>query len=181
VPCNDYGGLIEQWKVDLIKARARRFGFRDDELPDLEQVIVLQLIEVEYAPGDENPATERTFVRSIVDRLLARHRRDQKRDRRRASHDASSLDSGWPEADEALVELHRSYDLGLRLDVQDALAGLSPVERALCEALMQGQSRAEVARKRGVPRAAVSKQVSRLAEKFRLLGLEAYVARRRRG
>jgi len=179
---NDYGNLIEQWKVDLIRARARRFGFRSDELPDLEQVIVLQLLAVRDDPDAEGAATERTFVTSIVDRLLARRRRDQKRHRRRVIHEARSLDADPMVAEDACLALHRSDDLGLRLDVQQALMGLTPAERALCEALMQGHSQADIARERGVSRAAISKQVRRLAEKFGHWGLDAYVlSGRRRG
>ncbi len=37
---NDYGNLIEKWKVELIERRARRLGFKDHEIPDLEQEIV---------------------------------------------------------------------------------------------------------------------------------------------
>ena len=37
---NDYGGLVEPWKVALIAARARRFGFRGHELEDVQQEII---------------------------------------------------------------------------------------------------------------------------------------------
>jgi hypothetical protein len=30
----DYDGIVDGWKVDLIVARARRMGFRRDEIDD---------------------------------------------------------------------------------------------------------------------------------------------------
>ncbi len=37
---NDYGELVEQWKVDLIVQRARRKGFRPDEIEDVQQDVI---------------------------------------------------------------------------------------------------------------------------------------------
>jgi len=55
------------------------------------------------------------------------------------------------------------------------MEGLSPVERAICQGLMDGQSQADIARALGCHRSTVCKQLARIAAKFRKWGLDAYV------
>ena len=56
---NDYGDLIEKWKIDLIEMRARSLGFTRDEIPDLQQDIVLHLLGFEY---DETQGANETTL-----------------------------------------------------------------------------------------------------------------------
>ncbi len=46
-----YDGIIDQWKVDLIIHRAKLLGFRQHEIPDALQEIVLVVIKFEYDPN----------------------------------------------------------------------------------------------------------------------------------
>ena len=170
---NDYGDLIASWKVGLIGQRARRLGFRNDEIRDLEQAIVLELLAVAYEP--EGPASERTFVIAVIDRQLKEILRSRYRDIRRVNREARSLDAD-PMIAERLAAPHCRRDLDqLACDVQAALMGLTPTERAVCVALSEGQRQADIARERGCSRAAVSKHVAQVAEKFHRWGLDAYV------
>ena len=41
-----YEGLVERWKVDLISERARRMGFRPDEIPDVQQQIIMEVLQL---------------------------------------------------------------------------------------------------------------------------------------
>lgn len=172
---NDYGDLLEQWKVELIRVRARRFGFREDELPDLEQIIVLELLRVEKGPTREATASERTFLTTVIDRQLMHVRRDRARHRRRMSYGERSLDADPELGEEASLRPRQPDDPGVRLDIAEALAGLSPLERSLCEGLMDGRSQAEIARALGCHRSTVCKQLVKVASKFRRWGLDAYV------
>jgi len=175
VPENDYGDLLERWKVELIGVRARRLLFPEGEIPDLEQMIVPELLKADYAPVRQGAASERTFVITVIDHLLMRTKRDRARDRRRAAFEARSLDADPAIAEKVFLQLHHAEDIGMRLDFEQALMGLAPAERAICEALMEGQSQADIARALGCTRAAVCKQVSKLADRLRRLGLDAYL------
>jgi RNA polymerase sigma factor (sigma-70 family) len=178
---NDYGDLIERWKVDLIRGRAKRFGFRDDDIPDLEQVIVMELLGVDYDADLEGGAAERTFVIAVIDRQLREIRRRRGRHVRRAAFEAQSLDAVPGLAEKTYFRMRHGNRPELRLDLEQALMGLTPAERAVCEALHQGLSQAEIARERHCSRAAVCKHVGRVAEKFRRWGLDAYLPGRKKG
>ena len=62
---NDYGDLIERWKVDLIRERSRRFFFRQDEIPDIEQIVVMELLNADHRPDIPGGASETTFVIAV--------------------------------------------------------------------------------------------------------------------
>jgi RNA polymerase sigma factor (sigma-70 family) len=166
---NDYGSLIAQWKVDLIRSRARKFFFRDDEVPDLEQIIVPEIINAPFDPSAPG-ASERTFVISVVDRQLLKVKRDRKRDVRRVNYESESLDE-IVFTERASSALERSEPHELRLDVQQVVAGLTPAQQAICQALAEGCSQADIARLIGRSKAAICVEVKRLREKFRAMGL----------
>ena len=172
---NEYGGLIARWKVDLIRARAKRLYFREDEIDDLEQVIVQQLIKVDFDPDVPGGASERTFVIAVIDRQLLKVKRNRQRDKRRAGFESASLDADPVFTEKAFFALSRSEKHELRMDVQQTLIGLTPTERAICEALSQGHSQAEIARTTGRSKAAICNEVKRLRSKFRKWGLGDYV------
>ncbi|MFW6115850.1 MAG: helix-turn-helix transcriptional regulator [Chloroflexota bacterium] len=169
---NDYGDLIASWKVELIGRRARRFGFRTDEIADLEQTIVLELLDAHYDSDLEGGAAERTFVIAVIDRQLKQILRRRKRYVRRVNHEAQSLDAAPPA--HFSTGFRPDYQQ-LRLDTQAALLGLTPTERAICQALSEGRSQADIARQRGCSRAAVCKHIARVADKFRRFGLADYL------
>ena len=171
---NDYGSLIERWKVDLIRAKARRFGFRRDELPDIEQMLVLELLSVTYAPAQPDGASERTFITTIIDRRLTNIRRDRRRHCRRTSYEARSLDSDTVVAEEAGLQVHHAPDPGLCLDLEQAVMGLTLPERAICQALSEGRSQTDIARGLGCNRSTICRRVASIADKLRRWGLDAY-------
>ena len=169
---NEYGDLIERWKVDLIRMRARRFGFRPCDIPDLEQTIVLELLGIDYDPNREGGTTERTFGIAVIDRQLKEALRSRSRHCRRINQEAQSLDA-VPAVSEGVAD-SQHYRPQLRLDIESAMMGLTPTERTICEALREGHTQADIARTRGCSRAAVSKQVARMAQKLRQWGLDAH-------
>ena len=173
---NDYGDLLERWKVDLIRARAKRLFFRDDEIPDLEQVIVMELLEADHRPDVAGGASEATFAVAVIDRQLREIKRYKARDRRKANYAALSLEGEpavWEEAESLSVE---ADDPGLRLDMAEAMPHLRPAERAIYLALSQGQSQAAIARATGRSKAAICDGVRELRKKFLRRGLDEYLA-----
>ncbi len=72
---NNYASVIEKWKVDLIVSRARRLGFRRQDLDDAQQQIVVELLSFEFDPTRSNGATEETAVTALIDHQLLSLRR----------------------------------------------------------------------------------------------------------
>jgi RNA polymerase sigma factor (sigma-70 family) len=171
---NDYGNLIPYWKVGLVRSRARRFGFRSDELPDLEQVIVPELIKAPFDP-DAPGASEQTFVIKVIDRQLMKIKRDRRRQVRRGDYESESLDE-IAHTEEASASLGRMEPNELQLDVRQVVAGLTPVQQDICRALAEGQTQAEIALRTGRSKAAICEEVKRLRKTFREMMLEEYLA-----
>ena len=113
---------------------------------------------------------EQSFVIAVIDRQLMKIMRDRKRDVRRISF-------GWESLDQAIVREKAFFAMGrserhaLRLDVQQALEKMTPAERAVCEALSEGRSQAEIARETGRSRTSICRVMKKLRGKFRRQGL----------
>jgi RNA polymerase sigma factor (sigma-70 family) len=165
---NDYGDLIEKWKIKLIALRARRLGFTSDEIPDLQQDIILELLGFEY--DATQGASETTAFGRVIDRKLINERRNRNRDIRRINCDAISLNHVDDWACPVSNPIERCE---LRIDLADAMTGLTETERHVCNALLHGENQASIAEQRGCSRAAVWNIVKRLRNRFRKVRLDA--------
>lgn len=172
---NKYGDLIEEWKVGMIVARAKRYGFRDDEIPDLEQMIVPELLNANFNRELRDGATETTFVIAIIDRHLQKVLRDRSRDKRRVNYEASPLPSAEVITERDFFSLRETERIRLRIDLETIMAGLSPEEKQICAGLIRGETQTEIAGAMGKSKAAVSNAVRRLREKFQKWGLDTYL------
>lgn len=63
-----YRGVLARWKVELIAKRARRMGFRADEIPDIQQQIVVDLLAFQFDRA--NGAKESTALQALIDNQL---------------------------------------------------------------------------------------------------------------
>ena len=162
---NTYEGVLEQWKVQLIEKRARRLGFKEHEIPDLQQEIALVLIKIRFTPG---PASERTLVTRIVDLQLYKVLRARKRDVRRANYERASAKLLDERAYFGTSEVERT---NLRLDMEAAATGLCPVEQSILDALKRGESQTDIARALGKSRSRVCEIVGGIRARLRRHGL----------
>ncbi len=55
-----YEGVVDHWKVDLIRTRARRLGVRRHDLEDAQQEIALDVQKFHFKSAKSNGACERT-------------------------------------------------------------------------------------------------------------------------
>lgn len=170
---NSYGGLIEQWKVKMITTRARRYGFSESDIPDIEQRIVMELLKVDFDSGLAGGAKETTFVIEVIDRQMKKALRDKYRDVRRANYETVPLDE--PLTERTFFKMHQGERFELLIDLERAMAGLSAEEREICEGLMRGDTQAEIAREKKRSKAAMSEAVKRLREKLRKWGIDDYI------
>jgi hypothetical protein len=72
---NDYGEVVEKWKVALILRRAIRMGFRRHDLEDVQQQVVVELLAFTFDPAKSNGASETTVITALIDNTLKTIRR----------------------------------------------------------------------------------------------------------
>ena len=152
-----------EWELELIKRRARRMQFRGADLDDAIQEVACHTIQLIFDADKANGACLQTVLCCVIDRRLYEIRR-------RATRYARRVQPASPNNPEG------SYlaDGNLAIDVQEALAHLSPHERAVCEYLCQGFSIAETAQRLGRDWHIVKKRMRRIRIQFEALGLGAW-------
>jgi len=168
----EYGGLVEEWKVNMITKRAKRYGFRDDDIPDLKQRIVPEIIKADFVPC--GGAKESTFIIAIIDRQLKTVLRDRRRSVRKANYVAEIYDEQEIIDQDSFFSMGEAERTELRLDLERALTGLSAEEKEICKGLMEGDSQAELARVMGKSTSEMSRVVARLRDKLSKWGLGMY-------
>ncbi|MBN2292319.1 MAG: hypothetical protein JXM70_07835 [Pirellulales bacterium] len=131
-----YDGVLENWKIELALKRSKKFGFRDDELDDVIQELVIILMDIEYDEERANGASEKTMLTSVIDQQLCKMRRS---DSRRECLEQSVALSG--------DETYDNSDLERRSDVEIVVAKMDDQQRRVCELLSQGYSKSVIAEK----------------------------------
>lgn len=162
---NSYTDVLEDWKVELISKRAKKKGFRGQDLLDVQQQIVMHLLEHPVDLDQLRTASEATILSVIVDSQLAMLRRKENRHRRRIEN---FLTQQGP--NEVLPDPADQCDLSL--DVAEAVAGLSEIEQTICRELGSGHSINEVATRLGLAWHTIRRHVKRIREHFEKVGLQ---------
>jgi len=175
---NDYGSVVETWKVDLIVDCARRKGFRKDELDDVLQGIILAILGFKYDPSKANGATEATALTSLINNQLAflqrgRARRRKHEDKYRELHGAAGGKPG-----PVPIQPDHERRAALAKVVQQAIAGLAPKEQAVCEALLNGRSRSRTAKDLGISRYQMARIIDGIRERFETVRADAWMGER---
>lgn len=156
-----YDGVLDDWKVELALQRARRMRFRDDELDDVIQELVLTMLDVEFDDDHADGATERTMLTSVIDRQLCKMRRSAARRQDLEQQVAIPADATY---DDSHVQL--------RMDIQTILETVDDEHRRVCELLRQGYSKAAIARQLGCGWHTVDRIVRDVRKKFEAQGFE---------
>lgn len=161
---------IERWKLELIRARARRRGLRDGELDDAQQEIAIEVMAFRFRPERSNGATEATAVTAVIDRRLSMIRRRQRRYRQRFEVRAHAfLASG---AEEEPAEPVPDSHLEVHTDIRAVLDGLQPEDRELCRRLADGMSIDAIAAQTGCGWHTVRRRIDRLRAEFERQGFD---------
>jgi hypothetical protein len=146
---NPYSGLLDPWKVELIRRRARACGFRRHELDDVLQDVVPVIRSFRYDAAHPSQASEQTALCAVVDGQLWSLRRKHARYRKHVT----AFREGQRPLDGREKSVARSAAAfptdDRTVDVAALLAALPSDERRVCEMLAQGASIAQVARRLG--------------------------------
>lgn len=182
---NEYGDLIEQWKVDLIVERAKRRGFRTQHIDDAVQEIVLELLKFTFDVEKSNGATEKTVVTSIIDRRLKMMRRGERRYvrrieviRRQLGVEEDSDDSGVRRGlklDSAILEHDANDQASLTIDCTAAIESLPPAAQTICRRLAAGCSLRELAAELGCDWHTAQKRVAAARVQFERAGIGVWL------
>ena len=155
-----YDGVLPQWKVKLVQQRARRLGFRDDQLDDVMQDLALTLSEVKHDADHANGATEATMLTSVIDRQLCKMRRAESRREGLEQRVALSGD-----------EYYDNSDVERRLDVETVVAMLNDKQQEVCRLLNEGHNKSAIARQLGCGWHAVDRITRDIRRHFEKHGL----------
>lgn len=169
---NDYGTVVEPWKVALIHRRAKKRGFRRDEMADVEQQIVLAMADFRFDPTKANGAKEKTILTALIDRQLSTLCRARVRRERTVA--TQPVD---PHHDECIApeETVPQDGAALVLDVRDALGRLPSQDREICMALAAGESIDEIAHARRCSWHTVKRRIDDIRQHFEHLGLDGWI------
>ena len=122
-----YDGVLERWKIKLALRRARRMGFRDDELDDVIQDLVISLMDIKYDSDRANGASEKTMLTSVIDQQLYKMRR---LNYRRVCLEQSVALCGDETYDNSDIERH--------MEVESVVDTMDEQQRRVCELLSRG-------------------------------------------
>lgn len=163
---NKYDSVIDKSKLAWINSRARRMGFRRQDLDDVQQQVSIALLQFTFDPSKSNGASERTAITAVIDRQLRKIRRTRTRhvDRLGCSEDLpTDLQDGY-----GLAGVHHARHA---TDIGVAMKKLCPTARTICEQLSEGQSINEIANRMGVSWHTVNKHLATIRECFASVGL----------
>jgi len=168
---NNYGTLIETWKVNLILARAKRMGFRRHDLEDAQQRIVLAMLRFEFDETRSNGATEVTALVAVIDHQLI----TMKRAKDRYAQRVGQRDEVFGGDDVSPPTPCDGVNTAQAMDIRQAVADLPPLAQQICQALSEGLSTHEIACRHGIGWHTVRRQVRGIRRYFEHLGLDAWL------
>jgi len=161
---SDYQGVVEDWKADLAISRARRLGFKRQDLEDAVQEIIMAVLAFEFDPEKAGGCSEKQSLCGLIDRRLI----DLLRSKRRKT---CKVDE---QPVEELVD-KKSEDLDAGVDVRLALERRGETDRDLCKLLSKGRTLNQIAAKLGWSLRYTKNRIAELREYFQQYGLAEYV------
>ena len=173
---NHYDNEVERWKVNLVVSRAKRMGFRDHDLDDVQQQIVPQVKAFTFDADRSNRATEATALVALIDRQLLLIRRKAMRYQKHLDR-IGAMCCVDEQSSQAQCPLRQCEEVALLvLDVRESIAKLSPREQLICDRLADGQSIEQIARHLGCGWHTIQRSVARIRKHFQSIGLDGWVS-----
>lgn len=163
-----------------------RYGYRLQDLPDIEGDLALYLLE-QLPRYDPNRGSRATFINHLIEHRISDLVSARQRACRNLGEHLLSLAEALEDDPQATLEdiatddavqrqrgFRTADDISAcddRIDLERALAALSPELRSLCLALMQ-HSISEIARSTGIPRGTLYLRRDRIRACFQRYGIQ---------
>jgi RNA polymerase sigma factor (sigma-70 family) len=171
----EYGDIFDDWEVALAKKMVAQFqtdypwlkGLDFDDL--LQECLVhWHMARNRFQPG--KGASRQTFMTRVLRHKLRSLLRKELAQARRTDHLAQSLDKLLGESRITLGEVIDAQtgksDIELRIDLEIAIAKLTPLQQQICHLLAQGYPVAEVARILNKPRSTLRGEIKKIGKVF---------------
>ena len=139
-------------------------GFRPDEVPDIQQQIILDVMAFRFDADKSNGAKESTALQALIDNHLKNICRAS------ARYQAHLEQLGGERPLESDFESEERAT-----DIRAILATLSDREQDVCLALARGESKHEIAERLGCGWHTVDRLIHRIRERFAENGLDGYL------
>ena len=163
-----YVGGMEDWQIKLAIARMMSFRVPQDAWEDTMQELAIVILEFRFDPDKAHAASERTILCRALDnriRMLARGNA-----RRLAMLDRLGRMT------QSVEDTHTPDDIAAEAEVRQLVAGLTPQQREICRALMNGESVYRLARRTGKHYETVCRHVRRIRQTFADRGIDSWFA-----
>lgn len=163
---NEYRGLMDEWQMRLIDARARRMGLDNHSRDDVAQQIAIETAKFKSDPVRSREAVQPDAVlATIVNRQVRSAARRCARDRERLEQVRQC--AGQPTEYESKHQME--------IDVRSAVAQLSPREQRVCAMLSEGESIASIARELECGWHTVERLIADIRQRFENMGLDGWL------
>ncbi|MCC6906834.1 MAG: hypothetical protein IT430_02745 [Phycisphaerales bacterium] len=163
---NEYRGVMDDWQMRLIDARARRMGLDNHSRDDVAQQIAIETAKFKSDPVRSGEALQPNAVLStIVNRQVRSAARRCARDRERKQQMCQR--GGIPTEYESKHEME--------VDVRTAVSELSPREQRVCAMLAEGESIASIARELECGWHTVERLIADIRQRFESMGLDGWL------
>jgi len=163
-----YIGGMEDWQIKLAIARIMHFRVPQEAWEDTMQELAIVIHEFRFDPDKAHAASEETILCRALDnriRMLARGNA-----RRLAMLDRLA------QMPRNVEETHRPDDIAVDGEVRQIVAQLTPLQRQICRALMDGLSVYQVASVTGRHYTTVCRHVRHIRDAFADRGIDPWSA-----
>jgi RNA polymerase sigma-70 factor (ECF subfamily) len=189
------GEGLQRWEIAVTKKLVGEFRRRSrslarEEFDDLVQECLAHWIVVRRKLAPDPGAPPTAYMAQVVRNKLTDLIREQAAEKRAGEQEALSLDAALDGSDDGLTladlradtESTKPDDPGAverrhaRIDIGRALAGLTPIQRQLCQMLgEEGLSIKEAAERLRIPRGTLYEEIKRIRRVFADQGLGDYL------
>ncbi|HEX77164.1 MAG TPA: sigma-70 family RNA polymerase sigma factor [Dehalococcoidia bacterium] len=184
---SSYEGVFEDWEVAIARKLSSEFLARHSwikgiELDDLVQECLLQWYLARHTYQQRKGASPQTYMAKVVRHRLHNILEEHLAEKRRADRMATSLEASVGEGEATLKEVIPIAGVGveattsLRLDLEQAMEKLTPLQRKLCTLLWQGYGVTEIGAILNRPRPTIYDEMKRIRRVFADAGLDEYLA-----
>jgi RNA polymerase sigma factor (sigma-70 family) len=178
-----YGDLFADWEMAIAKSLVRKFQedytwLKGLEFDDLLQECLFHWYLHRSSYREEKGASIKTYMAKILKNKLQLILREQQADKRKAIHEAKSLDEPVGDDETTLADLIADEKLlagdAIRLDVEAVLLTMTPLQQEVCKLLAQEYPVKRVAELLGKPRSTIRDEIQRIRDIFSRKGLKDY-------
>jgi len=178
-----YGDLFTDWEIAIAKSLVRKFQesypwLKGMDFEDLLQECLFHWYLHRGSYREGKGASIRTYMAKVLKNQLQLILREQQADKRKAIHEAMSLDEPVGEDEtplgDMLVNPESTTDYAVRLDIEAVFELMTPLQKDICRLLAREYPVKQVAEMLGKARTTVRDEIKRIREIFLQKGLKDY-------